>query len=362
MPEFDHTHYVPILKGKEGEYLALRELSAAVRQRMTPVIEPPSIPYDFANETPAKTVDEHLAKVVEKLDACWGRDLPLFIDLGWIPASEVMSDGRQPLKYIFDEARLKELMSIPVTGLSRESQYQDAVKEALDTDSRGICIRLENDDFVEFGDLEAGLSTLLSFFGVSPFEVDLIIDFEAISVGPVAMAANAAVANLPFVRDWRTLTLAATAFPQDLSNVPPRSATPLPRTEWINWQALAARRHRLLRLPTFGDYGIAHPLLAEIDPRVMQMSAQLRYTTETDWLVMKARNVKAHGYGQFNDICRYLVTRPEYKGADFSWGDSAISEATAAGAASGNATTWRRIGTNHHLTFVVDQIANLPGL
>ena len=33
---FDHTHYVPILKGKEGEFSALRELKAETKDLLTP--------------------------------------------------------------------------------------------------------------------------------------------------------------------------------------------------------------------------------------------------------------------------------------------------------------------------------------
>lgn len=366
MPDFDHTHYVPVLKGKEGEYLALRELTDSVKDRLTPLIEIPSIPYDFINETVAKTVDQHLARVIEKIGTCWGADRDLFMDLDLIPPDEVMSDGSQPLKFIFDSARAVGLRLIPVTGVNRASDYQDAVREAKDNDGRGVCIRIESDDLVDFADLATKLTDLLGDLDLTTFDADLIIDLEAISplnpTGPILLAANSIIANLPLVRDWRTLTLAATAFPQDLSNLSPRTATLIPRTEWIVWQTLAARRERILRLPTFGDYAIAHPVPNEIDPRLLKMSAQLRYTTDNDWLIFKERNVRDYGYEQFNEICRTLISRPEYKGAAFSWGDNAINVCAGPGSNPGNATTWRRIGTNHHLTFAVDQIANLPGL
>src|SRR5947207_11870660 len=82
-PMFDHTHYVPILKGKEGEYQALSELTPTIKSKLTPLIEPIPIPYDFANEIPAKTVDEHLENFVSKIVLNWGLD-PIFFDLDWI--------------------------------------------------------------------------------------------------------------------------------------------------------------------------------------------------------------------------------------------------------------------------------------
>lgn len=62
----DHTHYVPILKGKEGEYGALKELSSKIKSKLVPLIEVIAVPWDFDNEVPAKAIDDHLEMVAEK--------------------------------------------------------------------------------------------------------------------------------------------------------------------------------------------------------------------------------------------------------------------------------------------------------
>jgi hypothetical protein len=359
---FDHTHYVPILKGKEGEYNALRELTPAIRNGLTPLIEPIPIPYDFANEVPAKTVDEHLGNFIGKIVLNWGLD-PIFFDLDWITDSERMADGRHPLKFIFDGARAEGVQAIPVTGLNRDTAYQVAVKDAIDSDHRGVCIRLESDDLDDLSTTGSQLDALVAFFGITKNDVDLLVDFAAIdpqSAVPMQIAASSIIGTLPAIMDWRTLTFAASAFPPDLSRLAANSVTPLPRTEWTIWLWLAARRARLRRMPSFGDYGIAHPGWTEVDPRLMKMSAQLRYTIETEWLVFKARNTKDFGFGQFKLICAALIGRPEYRGVSFSWGDSAINEYANPSTGTGNAGTWRKIGTNHHATMVVTQIASVP--
>ena len=46
--------YVPILKGKEGEYGALEVLSTGSKDVILLLIEVPNVPYDFANERPAR--------------------------------------------------------------------------------------------------------------------------------------------------------------------------------------------------------------------------------------------------------------------------------------------------------------------
>jgi hypothetical protein len=362
---FDHSHYVPILKGKAGEYQAIRDLDPGVKDRLTPLVEVPSIPWDYENDRPGKTVDEHVANVPGNIEKHWGVERTMFVDLLWIPSSEAMATGSHPLSYVFNEARTKGLQLIPVTGLSRDTLYQDAVRETVARDRRGVCIRLESSDFEELLDIDTTLEGFLNSLGVIPGDTDLIVDFKEISAGqasPLTIAIISIMRSLSDVGTWRSITLAASGFPMNLSNFDASSVTAVPRAEWSIWQSLALRRTKLPRLPTFGDYVISHPDMVEIDPRLMRMSAQLRYTTEADWLIFKGRNVRDYGYEQFNDICRIVAARPEFSGEGFSWADAFIANCGAGYGGPGNATTWRRVGTNHHLTLVTRQIANFPGL
>jgi hypothetical protein len=106
---FDHKHYVPILKGRKGEYGALETLSPAVKNALTPLIEIPPIPWDWQEEQPAKSIGSHLEKVGVNLQRCWPSDRPLCLDLLWISESERMSDGGHPLEYVFRTARERSL-------------------------------------------------------------------------------------------------------------------------------------------------------------------------------------------------------------------------------------------------------------
>jgi hypothetical protein len=87
---FDHKHYVPILKGREGEYAALQTLSPEVKSALTPLVEIPPIAWDFAEEKPTKSIDDHLEKVGEKLECSWQESRPFFLDLLWISETERM--------------------------------------------------------------------------------------------------------------------------------------------------------------------------------------------------------------------------------------------------------------------------------
>lgn len=68
----DPIIYVPVLKGKQGEFGALQRLAEKFRSKIMPRIEVPPVPYDFKNKRPKITIDRHLATVADYLRRSWG--------------------------------------------------------------------------------------------------------------------------------------------------------------------------------------------------------------------------------------------------------------------------------------------------
>jgi len=360
---FDHTHYMPILKGKAAEYGSLQRLDSEVKSRLTPLIDVPPIPWDFINDKPSRSIDEHLEDIANTLLNCWEEGRPVFIDVSQIPDEERMQNGEHPLAYVHRSCRDKGVHSIPVISAYSDTPSKEAAKEAAGIDGRGICIRLVNEELEEFQeDPERFLSELLSFLEVGPEEVDLVIDFQELpQSAPMGLIVRSVLKTIPSVHALRTLTLASTSFPQHLGEFPSAAVSTPSRSEWILWREIIENPRGIERVPTFGDYAIAHPEIFEIDPRIMRMTANLRYTADSEWVILKGRNVRKHGYGQMHDLCHQLANRPEYMGEDFSWGDEWIMKCANRETGPGNATTWRLVGTTHHLTFVTHQLASLRG-
>ncbi len=357
---FDHFHYVPIIKGRQGEYGALAEADQPVRENATPLVEIPPIPWDFAHEAPAKTPQEHIEGVAETVTNSWGTDRRIFIDAGLL-ADEDLIAGLHPLATILDGGAERGLQMVPVTGVARGDAYTAALSEALSRDSRGMCLRLEAEDLEEPEDLPRALTAALDDLALRPADVDLLLDLGPI--GPEQQWTGATVrlflTALPQITEWRSLTLAASSFPLDLSAVEADSVTPLPRAEWTVWRALHDRAGRLERMPTFGDYGISHPAPREVDPRIIQRSASIRYTEADDFIVAKGRSIRQHGADQHYDLAALLVERPDFHGEDFSWGDAYIAARARREPGPGNGMTWRKAGTSQHLAFVTSQLASL---
>lgn len=349
-----HQHgriYVPALKWRQGEYRALQVLAPSVKAFIMPLIEVPPIPWDYVQEQAQKKLEEHLRPIPQQLLKSIG-DLPFYIDLGLLDPAERMNSGEHPVTALFRQ--LSGLSAVPVTGLDRDINYQDAVKEVNRDFKQGICLRVGLEDL--FADVfESRAESLLNILSVAPADADLIIDLQALDAAQSVLRTALPLAwKASNLAEWRSVVLLATGFPIDLSEVSPGIGT-IPRSEWLLWRALAPRiRSR------FGDYGISHSDIRELDPRVMKVSASIRYTADSEWLIFRGRSLRDPRFGgfeQFRSLSTQIVNHPVYSGMEYSWGDRYIYNCALGSEGPGNLTVWRQVGTNHHITHVVRQLS-----
>src|SRR5204863_7111838 len=241
----------------EGEFSALRELKPETKDLLTPLIEVPPIPWDFESEKPAKSINGHLEPIAGKLIGALGEEKRFFVDLLWVQDSQVDGDIH-PLDFVLGKLRQQNGQAIPVTGIDRDEEYQEAIRRIVHEDGRGICLRVQSNSFEELFDGAA--DELLQSLDLTPADADLVIDLKAIGPDqsePIAIAALSVFRSIPNVNDWRSLTFAASAFPQNLIDITARTIDTITRAEWLVWGSLRGRR--LPRRPTFGDYAMAHP-------------------------------------------------------------------------------------------------------
>jgi Beta protein len=106
---FDQSHYVPIVKGKQGELAALSKTDSKLMKHFTPLSEIPPIPpkYVEGQEEPiqSKSIDAHVEYVGEKFGAALV-DLPtVFVDGLYIETEDEVSNGASPVSAIFEKLR-----------------------------------------------------------------------------------------------------------------------------------------------------------------------------------------------------------------------------------------------------------------
>ncbi len=356
---FTDKHYVPAIRWRQGEYTGLKELSPVHRQRLTPLVDIPPIPWDFNNDQPAKAIDQHLKNVPDQMVDAWGVDRPIFVDLGLIEPTMLMTDGQHPAVAIFAALAQNGVQAIPVTSTDRDASYQTAVQTILNHDQRGLCIRASADDVEE---TSGTIAQLILDFQVDISEVDLVIDFRSIEGNQVNLLRRlvvTAINGFPTIGGYRTVTLLSGAFPLNLSAIPP-GLTKIQRADWVLWRSVCAGMPA--RIPTFGDYTATHPDQEDVDPRIMQPSASIRYAVDGEWLIAKGKSVRNPNYGgftQYQILSKSIQAHAEFTGHAFSWASNFI-EACAGGGPTGNLTTWRKVASNRHMAWTAHQIANLP--
>lgn len=369
---FDHTHYVPVLKAKSGEFDALEMLDASVKERITPLIELTPIPLKWLENqdepVPTRTIDEHIDWLADRIATSWKPDVPIFID-GWhIETEDVLSDNTEPIEGVLSRLRNRALNCIPVVGIDRVGEYLDVVAQFAENGC-DVCVRLKPQDLENTGSLDEQVFGLLSHLKIPESRGHLVVDFRSITPA-VASALKVALpfqlAAVPSLTKWKTVTLAASAFPADLSEVSKYSLDTFSRAEWDIWAHLRQTKDKLKRLPTFGDYTVTHPELSVFDPRTMSISPKIKYTDTLQWVVAKgeahrrkkSKTKSAPAKDQYPHLCKMIIDHPAWKSADFSKGDEYIAKCKTKEVGPGNPQKWVTVGAVHHIAFVVRQLAN----
>lgn len=359
MHSFDATNYVPILFTKRGERIALANSAVAVKQRLRPLFVVQPLDWDFENDCPRKSVAEHLSNLPRDLAQSWGTS-DAFIDLVHIDDAPI-GRGEHPLVWLVGQAGILGLDLTPVVSMNRSAAYMAAAASLAS--SHGVCLRLPVDEWpASVG--AAAVDQLLNDLGISAADAHIVLDL-ADDVGSAAgMLASSELRSFPHLSDWRSITVAGTSVPETMPPGPGLHV--VGRYEWRIYQALRGLAAPLPRLPTFGDYAIAgFGAGPDIDPRVMSISATLRYTIDTDILVAKGGLFKgsagrSRGAAAVPPAAALLTGHADFKGPGHCGFDDWLLQVTA-GTGGGSPEIWRRVGTEHHLRVVTNQIATLDG-
>ena len=357
---FRPQHYIPCLRWKQGEYQALLNLSSLARDSIVPIIEVAEVGFDFESQTDSKTIDQHLFSFAKRVRDKWGRK-ECYVDMRYIEPSTQMSNGQHPGTFVFYDLSAKGVLAIPVIRLQEDPRFQAAIHQVVTTDKRGLCLRANIEEVARVG-FDKTAQNILWSYGLVIEQCDLIVDLVTPNFDPIDSFASLLTnifQSLPNLENWRSFGMVGTSFPQSLSGLN-HGTTFIPRNEWRLYKLLVTRLNKLGgRIPSFGDYAINHPDVLSIDPRLIKPNASIRYTINDKWLIAKGQNVRDHGYDQFRDLSNLILNSEHYCGQNYSEGDNFIFKCAAGKERTGNLTTWRRVGTNHHIEMVVRDVAKL---
>lgn len=258
------------------------------------------------------------------------------------------------MEYIFDELRKSKHNVIPVVSNISDIEYIKQINSILDKDKKGACLRVFcNREKNINNEIEAILPRINSNIS----EIDLLIDLrslEILTVEEIYEWQRMILTNLSSIKKWRSLVIAGGNFPIDLTELKADQIHLIQRKHWLSWNQLF-RDKNIERYPTYSDYAISHPKMSEVKG-FPNASASIRYTHENEYYVYRGRGTRQYHYDQFFDISEALLNSEEYYGQDHCAGDKFIHVCGTEKVKKGSLTTWRWVGTCHHITVVVNQL------
>lgn len=352
---FSYKHYVPILRWKKAEQDALLMVEAHRKIDITPLIELVPLPARKKDQIETKTKEEVLLDAIkalpEKIIKIWGNE-HIFLDLSYVD----VHFQNEAVSYVFSITTHHAHKIVPVFRLNSDAAVINGALPYVRNLENRICLRLLSSD-IENPNLHRLIDEFLTNYGFDPEHTDLLLDLQIVTTN-IGSRVEAIIEIIPYLSRWRNFILSCGAFPKDMSQFSPNDGSKhqLPRTDWSTWFSLITSPNNKARLPSYADYTIQHPIFS--DTSTFLPSANIRYTSSVNWVIMRGRSLVDHGYEQYLGLARLLTKVKDFAGKNFSKGDQYIADKgndmNAKG--TGNPTTWLRAGINHHISFVVDQI------
>lgn len=345
--------YMPVLKTKQGEFLALSLLNPGIQGYVVPLIEVTNIEFDNEENTTPKTIEEHLDKITVRIAKKWGRS-NAFLDTHLVNDSS--PGGINPVTYIYHRLSADIAFPSPVLRLSTPENIKTAIRGVMSEQNlKEIAIRVLVGDLM-VQDFSKKIQELLDYFGLSASTVHMVLDLAGADFSNSDDFTDSILDQLktfPEFLNWKSFTICGGSFPK--TNLLKAGESIVPRGEWIFYNKLVSKikGQEFNRHINYGDYGIIAPGHFKFDFKKMDRSANIRYTHDDFWFVVKGNSIKLNGNEQYIGLANDIVKSDYYLGEHFSDGDNHLKKATLKGGKAGNTTVWKKVGFNHHLAKVM---------
>lgn len=329
--------YVPILKCKQGEKDALYSLQDDVKKNILPLLE----------LTPDVIGKGNFAGVHN----FWSNRKFIF-DIS--PEYEQELTDREFFT-LYDKCNKEHV--IPVIKLS---DSEEKLTRLINRSFNGAALRLNLEEILD-DDFESLFNDFIS--NIDQTLIDLIIDVkfvEANKINETSFLVKGAINSLGDLKSFRSIIFSSNSFPKSLQNIEKYKLSLLPRIESKLYEKVKPHFEKTGVTPVYSDYAINHWSFFDYIPG-MQPPFNIRYSVENGYIVYKGDSTKKGGFKieKVREGCKLLVSSEYFSGENFSWGDNQILEkANGETIKPGNSTTWRAIGTNHHIKFIVNLISN----
>ncbi|MEP5446745.1 beta family protein, partial [Ekhidna sp.] len=343
--------YVPFLKLKSNEILALGDLLPSDFDKVCPFFDCPR----DRGETEAG-----FKSAMEKAERSFKRNIEniaeLYIDDYDIDDSFLV-DGES--SYSFMLKVFSDFPYIPVVSIDRTPERIQSVVDAKAggvIKSEVLAFRVTYEDFVSYEVVADEVRECLEEVAKEFEFIDLVFDCRVCSGLDIEVASKCIVDFLSgFSNDYevrRVITAGSgvTASIRDVLEV--GSQVVVDRKEFELFDSI--KRSMAEGLLVFGDYATVSPEYSDTDmrPEIMQnlTAPKIIYAFEKNQFFIRGRALKTHGFEQYEDMLSELCGKNFYRKPEYSEGDKFFYEKSRGGGKNCTPSSVVRPSVNAHIT------------
>lgn len=367
---FVKNAYVPIIKGKQNDIEAITKVAASISYGIKPLIE------ITPNNDKCKSTDEHIAEFVHRVfnyASTSGGDF--FVDFYGLFPDENVASGENAIISGFELLKSKSITVTPVYGLQRNDNIWFNLRNIVSDFKAGFCFRISIDDLDDQAeDTWRQIIEQSVVLGLSPSEIDIIIDLRYIGESPeIVKSCNYLVNELQelvidFIyynrnaSSYRSITICGSSALKTVSSIPKDGIGEVIRVELRLWIALRKELSDSIQFG-FGDYGVIHPNFIETSKSdsFKYINAKIRYTSGD-----KITYFRGHGlYYPKKDFEQYHALSDKLRASKYfchkcvSIGDDYVCKCANLTNGPGNLKQWVLADMNHHIVYTATQVQRI---
>lgn len=349
--------YLPVLKTKQGEFDGLSILEPDVKKAIVPLIEFTKLEFDNDVKAKPKTIEGHLSNICKRISTKWGNS-SAFIDLSLV--YDTLPEGVTCFEYIYNKLAPNNVIPLPIILLATPDNLIKSIRKVMTfykIDEVGMRVLIPNIVSPNFFE---DIEQLLGKVQIKPEKCHLILDLNSADFTNTEDFSDSIIDQFntfPYLKFWKTFTICGGSFPA--TNRIKVGINEIPRGEWILFNKIIEKLHgeNFERPINYGDYGIVAPGHFEYDPLKMDRSANIRYTHNDIWYVVKGKSLKTSGHSQYFELAKDVSDSKYFLGETFCEGDAHIKKCSLKLTSTGNPTVWNKIGFNHHFSKVIADLS-----
>jgi hypothetical protein len=349
--------YVPLVKGKKNDLIAVGRVNNDVRQLMKPFIEAMPI------NPKAPAVEKHVFDLCRHIR----KHLPIgeiFVDFYGLMPDATIPDGSNAILHGFALLKAFGRPVTPAYGFERNDNLWDALGTIARDFDKGFCFRLSRDDLAEysFDDVWAQIIERTAQMSLSQDKVDLLLDLRHIDGEDTASLAESIVSFLfhnPDLAGYRSIVIAGSSALKTVGSIEKDRVGEVIRQELHLWSTLWRDMPDAIK-PTFGDYGVIHPDFSD-QAKSPNVNAKIRYTAGDKIIYFRghALHKPVKDYDQYHVLAGRVSADRRYVGRSRSFGDTYIDDCAKHLIKPGSLATWVIADMNHHICYTARQLAQL---